>query len=206
MTMSEPVTPSNAVTGNRFHVWQKITSFQNVYRVYGDTFGEPGDLVAYAKQKRLTFRESFTLFSDESATQPILGIQADRRIDINSVMSVSDPSTGTVIGMLRKKGRRSLFRSTWELEQPGMPVVTVQERNLVIAILRRVWGLIPYADYVPIPWVFHFDGTSAAGSPVLSHSRRWGIRDRYVLEIDAPALDRRLAIALAICLDAMQHR
>ena len=27
-----------------------------------------------------------------------------------------------------------------------------------------------------------------------------------VTPIDAPALDRRLAIALAICLDAMQHR
>ena len=40
---------------------------------------------------------------------------------------------------------------------------------------------------------------------MLSHTRRWGIRDRYVLEIDSPVLDRRLAIAMAICLDAMQH-
>jgi uncharacterized protein YxjI len=40
---------------------------------------------------------------------------------------------------------------------------------------------------------------------VFSHTRRWGIRDRYVLEVHPP-LDSRLAIALAICLDAMQGR
>ena len=205
MSMSEPVVPGNAFVGNRFHVRQKITPFQNVYRVFADANGEPGALVAYAKQKRMAFREQFTLYSDEGAHWPILGIKADRRIDISSVMRVSDPQTGAVIGMLRKKGRRSLIRSTWEVEQPGMPVVTVQERNLVIAILRRVWGLIPYANNLPVPWVFHFDGTTA-GAPVLSHTRLWGIRDRFVLQIESPVLDRRLAIALAICLDAMQHR
>ncbi len=206
MAMYEPVTPASTITGDRFHVRQKVTPFQNVYRVHADVAGEPGELVAFAKQKRMTFRESFTLYADERAAQPILGIQADRRIDINSVMRVTDLATGTVVGLLRKKGGRSLYRSTWEIAQPGMPVVTVQERSAVVAILRRVWGVIPYTEYLPIPWVFHFDGTSEAGTPVLSHSRRWGIRDRYVLEIAAPALDRRLAIALAICLDAMQHR
>jgi uncharacterized protein YxjI len=206
MSMYEPVSPPNALAGKRFHVQQKITLFQNVYRVYTDQFGEPADLIAYAKQKRMAFRESFTLYSDESARQPILSIQADRRLDINSMMTVSDPATGAVIGTLRKKGRRSLFRSTWVLQQPGMPPVTVEERNALVAILRRVWSWIPFANNVPIPWVFHFDGTADNGAPVLSHSRLWGIRDRYVLEIESPALDHRLAIALAICLDAMQHR
>lgn len=154
----------------------------------------------------MAFRESFTLYSDESATQPILGIKADRKLDINSVMRVSDPATGAVVGMLRKKGRRSIFRSTWELEQPGMPPVTVEESSIVIAVLRRVWGYIPYASAIPIPWVFHFNGVADNGAPVLTHSRKLGIRDRYVLEIHTPALDPRLAIALAICLDAMQHR
>ena len=82
----------------------------------------------------------------------------------------------------------------------------MQERNVVIAILRRVWGFIPQVNNIPVPWVFHFDGTGPAGEPILSHRRRWGIRDQYVLEIASPELDRRLAVALAICLDAMQHR
>ncbi|MCW2778899.1 MAG: hypothetical protein JWN17_2624 [Frankiales bacterium] len=199
---SDPVV---AAQPQRYHVRQKITPFQNTYRISLDAGGEPGALIAFAKQKRLAFKESFTLYRDESATTPVLTIKADRRIDVRSAMTVSDPA-GVVVGVLRKKGRASLFRSTWEVEQPGLPVVLVQERSLAVALLRRFWGLIPYAGDLPVPWVFHFDGTLPDGRPALTHTRRWGIRDRYLLEVQEPQLDPRLAIALAVCLDAMQKR
>lgn len=190
----------------RFHVRQKVTPFQNTYRVFvDDGAGRPGTLLAFAKQKRLAFKESFTLFRDESATEPVLRIQADRRIDVRSAMTVSTPD-GAPIGVLRKKGRASLLRSTWELEQPGRPVVVVTERSRAVALLRRFWGLVPYLGDLPVPWVFHFDGTLPTGETVLTHTRAWGIRDRYVLEVLDPGLDWRLAISLAVCLDAMQKR
>ena len=189
----------------RFHVHQKITPFQNRYAVMLDEGGEPGRLVAFAKQKRMAFKESFTLYAEEASRTPVLTITADRRIDIRSTMTVREPS-GAVLGQLRKKGTASLLRSTWELDQPGRPVVVVQERSLAVALLRRLWGLIPWIGDLPVPWVFHFDGTDPSGRTVLTHSRRWGIRDRYVLEVLDPELEPRLAIALAICLDAMQKR
>lgn len=193
------------LTGGRFHVRQKITPFQNRYVVQRDSAGDPGDVVAFVTQKRMAFKESFTLFTDETSTHALLTIKADRRVDIRSQMTVADAATGATTGVLRKRGARSLWRSTWEVEQPSFPLVTVQERSVLIAVLRRLWGLIPYANDVPVPWVFHFDGT-AEGRSVLSHSRKWGIRDRYVLVVDDPGFDNRLAIALAICLDALQHR
>jgi hypothetical protein len=110
------------------------------------------------------------------------------------------------VGQLRKKGAASLVRSTWELEQPGLPPVVVQERSMAIALLRRLWGMVPYLGDLPVPWVFHFDGTEPSGRMLLTHTRRWGFRDRYVLELLDPAVDARLAIALAVCLDAMQKR
>ena len=189
----------------RFHVRQKITPFQNTYRVFGDASGQPGALIAFAKQKRMAFKESFTLYGDEDATRPVLTIRADRRIDVRSTMTVADPG-GQVVGVLRKKGAASLLRSTWEIEQAGLPPVVVQERSVPIALLRRLWGLVPYLGDLPVPWVFHFDGVSGAGQPVLTHTRLWGIRDRYVLELQDQRYDARLAIALAICLDAMQKR
>ena len=203
--MSTPDLTKAPLPGGRFHVVQKITPFQNRYVVSRDAAGEPGELVLFAKQKRMAFKESFTLYADEAATTPVLTVTADRRLDVRSQMTVAEAGTGAVVGLLRKRGARSLLRSTWEVEQPGYPLVTVQERSLLVAVLRRVWGLVPYANNVPVPWVFHFDGT-ADGRTVLSHSRRWGIRDRYVLEVDDPAFDNRLAVALAICLDALQHR
>ena len=198
--------PSPAPAGPaRFHVQQRITPFQNTYRVLADSNGEPGRLLAFAKQKRMAFKESFTLYRDEHSGEPVLTIAADRRLDIRSTMTVRDPA-GTVVGTLRKKGAASLVRSTWELEQPGLPPVLVQERSVAIALLRRLFDLVPYLSSVPVPWVFHFDGTDPSGRTVLTHTRLWGLRDRYVLEVLDPALDARLAIALAVCLDAMQSR
>ena len=188
----------------RFHLAQKISPMQNVYRVHADVAGEPGPLIAFAKQKRLAFKEQFTLYRDEAATEPVLTITADRRLDVRSAMTVRDPS-GSVVGTLRKRGAASLLRSTWELEQPGLPVVVVEERSLGVAVLRRVWDLVPVAGSVPVPWVFHFDGRTPTGEVVLTHTRLWGVRDRYVLEV-SPPYDQRLAIALAICLDALQSR
>ena len=204
--MSADPVPVSAAAPARFHVGQRVTPFQNAYRISTDDgAGEPGALVAFAKQKRLAFKESFTLYRDESATTPVLTIAADRGLDVRSVMTVRDPS-GATVGRLRKKGRASLLRSTWELEQQGLPLVLVQERSLAIALLRRLWGLVPYVGSLPLPWVFHFDGTTPDGRTVLRHSRRWGWRDRYVLEVLDPVLDPRLAIALAVCLDALQQR
>ena len=194
-------TPAASV---RYHVHQKITPFQNTYRIMLDAGGEPGQLIAFAKQKRMAFKESFTLYGDEGASRPVLTITADRRIDVRSAMTVRDPA-GEVVGTLRKRGAASLLRSTWELEQPGLPVVVVEERSLGVAVLRRVWDLVPVAGSVPVPWVFHFDGRTPTGEVVLTHTRLWGVRDRYVLEV-SPPYDQRLAIALAICLDALQSR
>ena len=189
----------------RFHVQQKITPFQNAYRVLSDAEGQPGALIAFAKQKRLAFKESFTVYGDEEATRPVLTISADRRLDVRSTMTVRDPA-GTSLGVLRKRGAASLLRSTWEAEQPGRPPVVVQERSLAVALLRRLWNVVPFVGDVPLPFVFHFDGVDAAGDTVFSHERRWGLRDRYVLEVRPDRLDPRLAIALAVCLDALQSR
>ncbi len=205
MTIPDAAPPPAPAGPARFHVQQRITPFQNTYRVLADVGGEPGPLIAFAKQKRMAFKEQFTLYGDESASRAVLTIAADRRIDIRSTMTVRDPA-GAVVGQLRKKGAASLVRSTWELEQAGLPPVLVQERSVAVALLRRLWDFVPFLNNVPVPWVFHFDGTDASGRTVLTHTRLWGLRDRYVLEVLDPALDVRLAIALAVCLDAMQKR
>lgn len=190
----------------RFHVQQKITPFANRYRVYADADGRPGPLVGFVRQKRLALRERFQVYADEGQREPVLEVHADRVVDVRSHFSVDDPRSGEHVGVLAKVGMRSLLRSTWHVEQPGRPPVTVSERSLAVALLRRLWGLVPYLGEVPVPWVFHFDGTDPDGRLVLRHTRRWGLRDRYVLEVFSPDLDVRLAIALGVCLDAMQSR
>jgi len=183
----------------RLHIHQKISPMQNVYRVFADDAGQPGAQLGVVKQKRMALREQFTVYGDEAATQPVMTIKADRRLDLTSAMTVTDAATGQPLGQLRKQALSSLLRSTWEMDQPGMPTIVVRERSTAVALLRRFGGDLP------IPWVFHFDGL-VGDQKVLTHSRLWGIRDRYVMELLAPQIDWRVAIALAIVLDAMQGR
>jgi hypothetical protein len=63
---------------------------------------------------------------------------------------------------------------------------------------------------VPIPFHFTIDVTSDTGEKHLGDfTRRWGIRDTYDLDLSSDferTIDRRLAVALGIALDALQSR
>jgi hypothetical protein len=75
------------------------------------------------------------------------------------------------------------------------------------AIVRRVIDVVPYGDFIPI--VFHFTIDTADARHLGDFTRAWGMRDRYTLDLSgdlALTLDRRLALALAIALDALQSR
>jgi len=80
-----------------------------------------------------------------------------------------------------------------------------------VAIFRRFVGLIPYVDYVanwlPIP--YHFDfirGDEVIGTNV---RHAWKIRDVYTIDMTGDpqrTIDRRLVLAIAVGMDALQAR
>jgi uncharacterized protein YxjI len=187
---------------NVFLVRQKITPLVNRYVVSLPTAaGDEGEMVAFVEQKRLAFREEVTFFADEARSRPLFRFKARQVIDVGATYDVT-AADGTPIGTFRKDFKKSLLRSTWHLDQPpGMSAVG-QERSPVVAVLRRVWELVSDWGF-PVP--FHFDFT-AGDVTVMTLDKTAVIRDRYRLEINVPALDRRLAIAMAVALDALQSR
>jgi hypothetical protein len=85
-------------------------------------------------------------------------------------------------------------------------LLVAQERSLPLAIVRRVIDFVPYGELIPIP--YNFDLLSG-GRVVGGMNRKLQLRDRYVLDLSGDhdrAVDRRLAIALAIGLDTLQNR
>jgi hypothetical protein len=69
-----------------------------------------------------------------------------------------------------------------------------------------VIDVVPYGDFVPIPFHFTID---ANGTHLGDFNRRLGVRDTYDLDLSGDTgrtIDRRLAIALGIALDALQSR
>jgi uncharacterized protein YxjI len=176
---------------------QRITLMINRYEVWAaDGSGSPMSMVGFVEQKRMAMREQVTVYTDESRRTVLTGFKARQIIDLGATYDVTD-ATGRPIGSFRKDFARSLLRSTWHVEAPVLPTVTGEERNLVVALLRR------FADLGFLP--YHFDFTANA-APGFSVEKRWGIRDTYVVRVENPQLDRRLVIAMAVALDALQAR
>ncbi|MFI5491262.1 hypothetical protein [Actinoplanes sp. NPDC051859] len=159
--------------------------------------GSEGALLAFAQQKRMAFKEQVTIYSDDTKTTPVLGFKARQVLDLGATYDVTDAS-GSNIGLFRKNFKESLLRSTWHLEQPGHGDMVGRETNLAVAILRRFVDALSWLPY-------HFDfvlGDRTAFSVV----KKWGLRDRYVVTIHDPQVDRRLVVAMAVALDALQAR
>ena len=190
--------PDSLQSQNQFFIRQRIRMMVNQYEVHAVApDGSEGALLAFAQQKRLAFKEQVTIYTDDSKQYPLLGFRARQRLDLGATYAVTDHA-GTPIGLFRKDFAQSLLRSTWHVEQPGLPQITGQERSLPVALLRRFVDSLSWLPY-------HFDFV-AGGQPVFSVVKKWGLRDRYVVEIQHPQVDRRLVIAMAVGLDALQAR
>jgi uncharacterized protein YxjI len=201
---------TNNTEYERFTVNQKLTLMVNRYEIRSvDPSGAEGPVIAMAQQKRMAFKEQVTFYADEGRTQPVFGFKARQRLDLGATYDVTDAS-GAPIGSFRKEFAKSLLRSTWQLTAADGLQATGTERNLVVAVVRRVWGLVPVVGEVPLPFLFHFDFTAPDGSIVLSSVRRRSLRDRYNVELPATdngwRLDWRVGAAMAVALDALQSR
>ncbi|MGL5851199.1 MAG: hypothetical protein ACRCZD_10515, partial [Phycicoccus sp.] len=144
-------------------------------------------------------------FADESKQRVVFSFKARQVLDVSAEHDVFD-EYGTPIGWFRKEFGASLIRSTWTMGGAGVQA-RGQERRPVIAVLRRVWDLIPYLGDIWVPFVFHLDFVdTATGAPVLTSERRKAIRDRYDVTVPDTRLDFRVAAAMAVALDALQSR
>jgi uncharacterized protein YxjI len=54
-----------------------------------------------------------------------------------------------------------------------------------------------------LPYHFEF---MIGDRPAFTVTKKWGLRDRYVVTIYDPQLDRRLVAAMSVALDALQAR
>ena len=195
-------------TSDRFVVDQLIRPMVNLYRVStADEAGNAAEPVAFVRQARMKLKEEIVFHADESETRELFRFKARQAFDLGGRYDVTDPS-GQRIGVLENRFRQSLLRSTWAVLDPVDEEVRllVQERSMPVAVVRRLWGLLPLE--IPFLFPYHFD-LLEDGTVVGGVERQRSLRDRYLVNlhsIPAEKLDRRLAVALAIALDALQSR
>ncbi|HZG34238.1 MAG TPA: hypothetical protein VEY87_00175 [Gaiellaceae bacterium] len=195
--------PPEWQSADRFEIDQLIRPVANLYRI--TTRGTP---VAFVRQKRLALKEDIRFFAREDESEELFRIKARAVMEIGGRYDVTTP-LGEPVGVLEKAFGKSLLRSTWRILGPeGQEVAVARERSVPVALLRRAIDLVPYGELVPILFHFTIDAT-ADGAHLGDFTRAWGLRDRYTLDLSGDpggVLDRRLAVALAIALDALQSR
>lgn len=188
-----------------FYVKQKITVMVNRYRIIEALpDGSEGRLLAFAQQKRMSFKEKVTFYADEAKTQELFSFKARQGLDVRAEHDVFDEA-GNAIGWFKKDFTASLMRSTWHLRSGDLEAVG-EERNATIAVVRRVWDFIPILGEVWVPFLFHFDFTDPQGNLVMSSVRKAQIRDYYTVTVPDERLDFRVAASMAVALDALQSR
>ena len=197
---------------DRFFINQRIRPMVNHYEVstLGADQQSAGEQVCFVEQKRMKLKEDLRAFTDDSKTTELFRIKAQQVWDPRAKYDVTDAS-GQHLGQLQKVFGKSLLRSTWRLyDAAENEAGWARERSLFVALFRRLVGFIPYvggfADWLPIP--YHFD-YFAEEERIGSLERILGVRDRYRLDVSGDAeraLDRRVVLALAVGMDALQAR
>jgi uncharacterized protein YxjI len=195
---------------NRLLVQQVFRPIGNEYRISVPSPGsaEEGRALLYVKQKKMKIKEDIRFRVSPDDPEHLFMIKSKSVFEFRGRHEVLD-ADGAVIGMLEKDFGRSLLRSHWRVrDAAGTEVLEGHESSWIVALLRRFADLGPelfsLLTWLPFNFVLLREGRQVG-----TYKRVLGkLRDRYVLELEPELgdVDRRVIVAFAIGLDALQDR
>jgi uncharacterized protein YxjI len=194
---------------DRFVVQQVFRPIANEYRISAVPAGsDEGEPILFVKQKKLAIREDIRFRLSPDDERHLFMIKSKTVFEFRGRHEVLD-ADGNVIGLLEKVFGSSLLRSHWRVRDPaGEELLESHEASWVIAIVRRAAQFGP--DWFDLLQFLPFNfALNRGGEQVGTYKRVLGtFRDRYVLELGEGlrGVDRRLVLAFAVALDALQDR
>ena len=142
--------------------------------------------VLFVKQKLFKLREKIEVFRDESRSQLMCSIQADRIIDWSARYHFT-AADGSALGSVGRKGMRSIWRAHYEIFNPGDAVsdFEIKEENPWAKVGDSFFGEIPilgmFAGYLFHPR--YLITRKATGQPVFRLSKQSAFWEgRFLIE------------------------
>lgn len=124
--------------------------------------------VAYVRQKMLRLIEEIQVFSNESRSEQIYTIKANKWLDFSASYAFTDHN-GKDIGRIARKGWASLWKANYDIfDQFKSGVLSVHEENPLAKVLDTLLGEIPLLNLLtgyffhPSYAVSRADGTKIA--------------------------------------------
>ena len=102
--------------------------------------------IAYVRKKKFKLKEDVRVYEDEDQRDLLFRIKADRVVDFGASYAVSGPD-GRLLGAVKQKGMRSLWKSTYDVSDPlGNGIAVIHEENPFVKVLDSLAEAIPFAD------------------------------------------------------------
>src|SRR5579872_5468452 len=104
-----------------------------------------GNTLAFLRKKVFTWKDDIRVFTDETLSLELLTIKARKIIDWGSAFDVTDSIHHEKVGVLKRRGWKSLLRCEWLIADANdQDIGTVIEQSAGMAFLRRfVTNLLP---------------------------------------------------------------
>jgi len=183
---------------------QKYLVRRKILKLFGATFhiyDPDGNVAFYSKMKAFKLKEDIRLYTGEDMQEEILTIKARSILDISSAYDVVDPTTNEKVGVLKRKGLKSILKDEWIfMDANDRDIGLIKEDNMFLALFRRfLTSLVPqtYNGFIGDTQVCTFKQNF---NPFVIKVTLDFSHDRQNL------LDRRLGIAAAVLLCAVEGK
>jgi uncharacterized protein YxjI len=161
-----------------------------------------GNLVMFSEQKMFKLREDIRVYSDESKTQEVLSIKARQILDFSAAYDIVDTAFNQKVGVLRRRGLRSLLRDEWEVLDAGDNLIgSLFEDSIGMAMLRRFL----LGSWLPQNYDLTIGGSRVADLRQNFHLFRYELNLDFSMD-PSHRLDPRVGIAAGILLAAIEGK
>lgn len=161
-----------------------------------------GNLVMFSEQKMFRWKEDIRVYADESKTREVLSIKARQIMDFSASYDVVDTEMNQKVGVLRRKGWRSMFRDEWEvLDENDNVKGLLFEDSMGLAVLRR----LALGSWLPQNYDITFGTTRVADLKQNFNLFRYELNLDFSMDVSR-MMDRRLGIAAGILLAAVEGK
>ena len=178
-----------------FTIKQKLLSIAHKYFVTNSQ----DQLVGFVQQKMFKLKEDIRIYTDDTKATEIMRIQQANILDFSGSFQVMDSQSGEVIGILKRKGLKSMLKDEWKILDPYKNEIgKIKEQGGLIWFIRRfILKFIPYKYFIEIGGVTK--GTVKEKFQVIG--------DTYFIDLSENdgVLDSRLAVAIGLMMDIGEH-
>ncbi len=184
---------------------------KKVFKIFGNAFhiyDENGQVFLYSKLKAFKLKEDIRVYTGEDMTTEVLTIQARSILDFGAAYDIVDPLVGEKVGAMKRKALKSFLQDEWIImDAQDQEIGVAQEDSMPLALVRRFLSFLSPLLSNLVPQSFHGE---VGGAPVFYFKRHFNpfvLRMDMDFSVDAESrLDRRLGIAAAILLSAIEGR